>query len=451
MTEKRVAVIGAGITGLTAAFRLQNYGYNVELFESSDRVGGSIQTVPLGRATVDIGPSGILASRQSVLNLVDDLGLTDQWLEASPDSNRRYIYYKGQLNEVPSSPPKLLLAPWIPLSSKLRILTEYFRSPKLNSDSESLEELVTRRFGRFVADVMVDAMVSGIHAAPAKSLEAKAAFPILQEFEQNHGSILKGLIQQMKSRKRQLPEQTSTLKGMLNLRGGLETLPRALAEQLKMVHLNTPVTGLQLRSDGWLVESNKGAESFSHVVLTLPAKQAAKCLTSVDPTLVEQLDAFEYTPLGNVIFYFEEPIESPPGFGYLSPGIEDRPILGCLFLERIFPELVPKDCTVLRAFIGGQRASDQVKLSDDDLIKVVTDELQAVLKCTLPTPTQVKVVRWPTSLPFYGIGTSARWQKLEATLTKFEGLYLGGNWIHGASVADCVSRGDTLAKRILEQ
>ena len=126
MKSKHVAVIGAGITGLTAAYRLSELGHNVEVFEASNRVGGSIKTESFGAARVDIGPSGVLASRQSVVDLVRDLGLDSEWLSASPTSNRRYIFYKGKLNEVPTSPPKLLTSSWIPLSAKWRFVTEFF-------------------------------------------------------------------------------------------------------------------------------------------------------------------------------------------------------------------------------------------------------------------------------------------------------------------------------------
>ena len=449
MSERSVAVIGAGITGLTAAYRLQSQGHQVEVFEASDRVGGSIHTVHIGDALIDIGPSGILASRQSVIKLVSDLGLSDAWLEACPDSNRRYIYYQGMLNEVPTSPPRLLLSSWLPLSAKWKILTEFFRPAKKTDSVESLHELVERRFGSFVAEVMVDSMVSGIHAAPAQTLEAKAAFPILPTYESEHGSILRGLIQAMKSRRRQLPEQTTQLKGMLNLREGLEMLPKTLANQIDVIHLEAPVLSLDRREDKqWNVESRLGTRGYSDVLLALPAPQAAICLSKAQPELSKLLHEIEYTPLGNVILYFDSRIETPPGFGYLSPGIEGRPMLGCLFLNRIFPELVPETCTVLRAFVGGQRAKEELDLSDGALVEMALKELEITLEQSLPTPTSTLVLRWPQSLPFYNKGTCQRWEAIEAIVKQTPGLELGGNWIHGASVADCVSRGEYLAGRV---
>jgi oxygen-dependent protoporphyrinogen oxidase len=449
MNERRVAVIGAGITGLTAAYRLQSRGIHVEVFEASERVGGSIRTIDIGDARVDIGPSGILASRESVIKLVDDLKLSGAWLEACPDSNRRYIYYQGTLNEVPTSPPRLLLSSWLPLSAKWKILTEFFRTPRRGGPLESLHDLVERRFGSFVAEVMVDSMVSGIHAAPARTLEAQAAFPILPAYESEHGSILRGLIRAMKSRRHLLPERTPQLKGMLNLREGLEMLPKALESHIEPIHLNTPVRSLEQRGEhDWVVDSPLGLRPYSDVLLTLPAPQAADCLSKAKPELSQELAKVDYTPLGNVILYFDSPVQTPQGFGYLSPGVENRPMLGCLFLNRIFPELVPSSCTVLRAFVGGQRAKEELMLDDAALVEMTLKELEIVLEQPLPKPTSSHVLRWPQSLPFYNKGTCQRWETLEAMVSKAPGLQLGGNWLYGASVADCVSRGDYLATQI---
>ena len=449
MSQRRIAVIGAGITGLTAAYRLQAQGHVVEVFEASDRVGGSIRSIDMGEARVDVGPSGILATRQSVVGLVNDLGLSDQWLEACSDSNRRYIYYQGKLNEVPSSPPGLLLSPWIPLSAKWHILTEMFKGSRTSPPSESLHALIARRFGDFVADVMVDAMVSGVHAAPAKSLEAKAAFPILPQFESAHGSILKGLIHTMKQRKRELPQRAFALKGMLNLRGGLEALPLALQQSLETLHLNTPVHSVtKTADDQWQVKSSVGDLLYTDVVVAISAPQASKCLRETSSELGTLLSEVCYTPLGNVIFYYDSRIETPHGFGYLSPGIEGRPMLGCLFLNRIFPELVPSSCTVLRAFVGGQRAPQDLELDDAALTELATKELEAVLQTSLPPPTSTKVLRWKQSLPFYNQGTTQRWEAIETLVRNLPGLHLGGNWLYGASVADCVSRGDHIAEQI---
>ena len=449
MKSKDVAVIGAGITGLTAAYRLSELGHNVEVFEASNRVGGSIKTESVGSAHVDIGPSGVLASRQSVVDLVRDLGLDSEWLSASPASNRRYIFYKGKLNEVPTSPPKLLTSSWIPLSAKWRFVTEFFRPTRRASEPESLHALIDRRLGSFVADVMVDAMVSGVHAAPAKSLEALAAFPVLPTLEREHGSLLRGLIHLQKSRRKALPQHATTLKGMLNLRGGLETLPKAMEARLDKVHLQTPVHAINsLQNNTWRVEHQAGVSEFDEVILCIPAPHAARCISGENPELANLLQRVEYTPLGNVILHYDEEIETPPGFGYLSPGIEARPILGCLFLNQIFPELIPASTTVLRAFVGGQRAAEQLELDDESLVKVVTDELEFVLDKKLPRPQHVQVLRWPTSLAFYQPGTSRQWKEVEDLVGGLPGLHLGGNWIGGASVAECITRANTLVSRI---
>ena len=452
MNNRRVAVIGAGITGLTAAYRLQSGKVPVDVYEASPRLGGSIRTLEMGSCKVDVGPSGVLASRESVVKLVHDLNLSHDWVQASSASNKRFIYYRGELREVPTSLPKLLTSGWIPWSAKWRIVTEFFRRARTQGHAtELLADFIERRFGRFVADVMVDAMVSGIHGAPARLLEAQAAFPILPELEREHGTIIGGMVKLMRARRRQIPQNTAQLKGMLNLSGGFESLIAALAQDLSNIRLNEEVRAV-IKEDAhhWNVQSSSGTKSYTDVLLTTTADVASQCLKESNRLLSDALGQIQYTPLINVILHFEERVPTPQGFGYLNPGMEERSMLGCLFLHHVFPELIPQPNTVFRAFLGGQRAKDQMEYDDDMLVSLAKDELEDVLNLKLPAPKEVKVLRWPTSVAFYEQGTGKRWDSIDHLLEQEPGLQLGGNWYQGVSVADCISRGETLARNIME-
>jgi oxygen-dependent protoporphyrinogen oxidase len=69
------AVIGAGLSGLTAAYRLAQRGWEVDVFERAEAVGGRTRTVRAGGYTIDTGASALSSSYNASLALVAEVGL----------------------------------------------------------------------------------------------------------------------------------------------------------------------------------------------------------------------------------------------------------------------------------------------------------------------------------------------------------------------------------------
>ena len=85
---RSVAIIGAGITGLTAAFYLKRKGVPVTVYEASDRVGGAIQSIRAEGYLAEFGPNTILETSPKVAQLVIDAGLASRRLDPDPKAER---------------------------------------------------------------------------------------------------------------------------------------------------------------------------------------------------------------------------------------------------------------------------------------------------------------------------------------------------------------------------
>ena len=82
---KSVAIIGAGITGLTAAFYLKRKGMPVTVYEAGGRVGGVIQSLRQDGWLAEFGPNTILETSPKIAQLVRDAGLQSRTAGSRPE------------------------------------------------------------------------------------------------------------------------------------------------------------------------------------------------------------------------------------------------------------------------------------------------------------------------------------------------------------------------------
>src|SRR5215510_13175772 len=101
---KSVAIIGGGITGLTAAFYLKRMGVPVFLYEASGRVGGVIQSLRRDGYLAEFGPNTILETSPKIAQLVRDAGLESRRLDPDPKAEARYVVRYKRPIAMPGSP-----------------------------------------------------------------------------------------------------------------------------------------------------------------------------------------------------------------------------------------------------------------------------------------------------------------------------------------------------------
>lgn len=449
--ERDVVVIGAGISGLACAFFARQLGLSVAVLEEAPVAGGKIRSEWDEGFCYEWGPQGFLDNIPETLELVRLAGLEGRLVRASDAAAERFILRDGRLRRVPFSPKAFLTSDILTLSGKLRVLLEPF-IPRGGAEEESVASFARRRIGREAAEVLVDAMVTGVYAGKAEELSIPATFPKMAEMERTYGSLTRALLELGKRARGGPAGPGGTL---CTFTGGMQELPETLAHQLAgALYLNTKVATVGFtpkKRTPWQVQLASGdvVESRAFVCTAPPAK-AAQLLAPLFPTsALESLRSIPSPPVVVVMMAYRspQPFTHPlQGFGFLVPSREPRAILGTLFCHAIFPHQAPPGAVLLRTILGGARQPQVMQFRNEELVRMVRRELHAVLGGD-PDPSSVRIVRHPEGIPQYTLGHLQRLAIIDEAVAAFPGLYLAGNGYRGVAVNACIAE----AKRVAEQ
>lgn len=405
----RIAVLGAGISGLTTAHTLAGQGEEVTVFEARERPGGNVRSDEIDGCLIEWGPNGFLDNEPATLELVGELGLEKRLVRARQEAAIRFIWRDGQLRALPSSPPSFLFSDCLPLLGRLRVLLEPWTRPA-EVDDESVHDFAARHLGRHAAEILVDAMVTGIFAGDPRRLSVKSAFPKLHTLEAQYGSLIKG----------------SRAKGggfgprgtLTSFDGGLEVLIRELARDLD-IRYGTALDSLP--------------SDFDRIVCTLPAPRAAEL---VDSRLAELLRRIPTAPVVVVALVFQtSSLDVPDAFGFLVPRGQELRILGTLYDSSIFPGRAPEGRRLFRSLLGGRRDPGVLELDDEELLAIVLGDLRRAWgRC--PEPEAFHVIRHPLGIAQYEIGHGELIAEIEACCPPE--LRLAGSSYRGVALNACV-------------
>lgn len=404
----KIAVLGAGITGLVVAHRLRNSA-DVVVFERSQRAGGNIQTEKIEGCLVEWGPNGFVDNEPATIELVEELGLTSRLVQARSDAAIRYIWRAGQLRKLPTSPPGFLTSDCLPLRARLRALLEPL-AKKPPEHEESIHDFAVRHLGKGAAQILVDAMVTGVYAGDPHRLSLRSCFPKLYAMATEHGSLLRGARSSSVG-----PRGTLT-----SFDGGLEVLPRELAKH----------ADIRFGSDLETLPSG-----FDHIICTVPAPRAAALM---EPRVVELLQRIPTAPVAVVALIFKRPVPADDAFGFLVPRNQGLRILGTLYDSSIFPNRAATDCRLFRTLIGGRRDPEAVELSDDELLDIALRDLRRAWG-SCPEPDHVHIIRHRVGIAQYELGHTRLLEKLRTASPP--GLHWTGASYDGVAVNACIRNG----------
>lgn len=454
---RRVVMIGAGISGLALAFRLKQRLPNAHLtlLESESRPGGKIWTEHVDGFLVEHGPNGFLETKPSTKDLADDLGLNAELVSASDASRRnRYLFLNGQLHRLPNGPFGLLFSRCLGWRGKWGIFRELTRPGRPPDHDESVADFFRRRLGREAADVLGDALVTGIHGGDPEKLSLASAFPRAAEMERQHGSVIRGFLRSAAERRRQarvMGREPAKAGRLWSFRGGLRQLIERLVEALPgMLHCGARVRRVHATESGWIVQGEgRQVWSADAVVLGCPADQAAIMLDDLDHALAEDLAGIPYNRIAVVAVGFRRSeVPAPPeGFGYIAPQRTRRDVLGVQWCSSIYPGRAPEGFVLWRALCGGWNRREVVDWDDERLLRAVCDELRLAMQVHAP-PSFHRIVRWPQAIPQYHIGHGERLNRIALRLRQHPGLYLTGNAYRGVGLNDCTEQASLLAEQI---
>lgn len=445
-SAKSIAILGAGITGLTAAYRLTQRGHRVRVFEASDRVGGAIRSeVTADGWLIESGPNTLLAGDPALATLLGELDLAPELLRAAPAAKHRYIVRHCRPIALPLSPLALLPSRLLSVGAKARVFREMRFRPRVRDTDMSLATLIREHFGDEIVDYVLNPFVTGIFAGDPEKLSSRHAFPKLWAAEQNHGSLLRAQIAAGKTR--------SAEAGIISFRRGLQMLPDALAARLPAgtLLLRHEVASLG-RDPAWTVTCRDGsAERFDTVLSALPAPALAKLAfdSHAAPPLAS-LDTIPHPPVAALFLGYrrEQVAHALDGFGLLVPAVEPRSFLGVLFSSTLFPGRAPAGHVALTVLVGGTRQPDLARLSHADLLARITPDLAQLLGVR-GAPVFQRHAFWPRAIPQYDLGHERHLAAVTATERAHPGFFVGGQVCDGIALPACLAAGERLAARAL--
>jgi len=461
---KRIAIIGGGISGLSAAFDLEQQrtaGAEVEyvLYEASNRLGGVLRTEVIDGCLVEAGPDSFVTEKPWAADLCRTLGLGDQLIGSNDADRKTYILTRGRLVEMPDGlmfmvPTKILptgLSPLFSWNTKLRMTRELFHPPRAVGHDESVAEFVERHYGREMVNRLADPLLSGVYGGESASLSVRAVLPRFAEMERTHGSLGRAMLAARKkmskgSRKAAPPLFTS-------LKQGMQHMSEAIVAKLSSTALltNTPVQAVQRDEQGWVVSAGMQSDLFQAVIIALPGGAAAGVLGMVSNELANELGAIEYSSSITVGLGYDGEVRRslPAGFGFLVPRSEGKRLLAATFVHNKFPHRAPDDRALLRCFFAGSNAESVWPLSDDQIVGIVRNELQQIIGLRA-APLFARVYKWKSAMAQYSVGHLERLERIERLRQQFPGLALAGNAYRGIGVPDCVRSGRDAAKTALQ-
>jgi oxygen-dependent protoporphyrinogen oxidase len=436
-SASKVSIVGAGLTGLTAAFYLKRAGIPFVVFEKTAHIGGAIRSSARDGFLWEHGPNTGVVGKPEVAELFEDLG-GNILQPALPSAKNRFIWKGKKWHKLPGGPVSGLFTPLFSLRDKLGILLEPWR-PKGTDPNETLETFVKRRLGQSSLDYAVDPFVAGVYSGLPSQIIPRCALPKLYNLEANYGSFIRGSIAKMKEPKTDRDQKAT--KQIFSAKGGLETLIKKLTEQIG--EENIKVNSTPDLSDAETVIFTAGAEELPRVF---------PCLSGQGFD-----DAFRvtYAPVVEVAVGFKHwngiPID---GFGGLVPSKEKRKVLGVLYMSSIFDDRAPQSeaegasGALFTVFVGGSRQPELAALGDAQIRELVASEFQALMGVPDFAPDLFDITRVERAIPQYDRLTPARWEAMAAIGRAHPGWQIGGNGIGGIGMADRIVQGRKMAEAV---
>jgi len=449
---KRIAIIGGGISGLAAAFTLEEQrcaGAPVEyvLFESSPRFGGVIATEHVENCLVEAGPDSFLTEKPWAAELCRKLGLGDQLLGSNDAQRKTYILVNNKLVAIPDGlmfmvPTRFmptLLSPLFSFRTKLQMAREWFHTSNQSAADETVASFVERHYGTEMVERLADPLLSGIYGGDASQLSMHAVLPRFLEMESKHGSLGRAT---MAARNKTAPNSSRPL--FTSLKDGMQLMVDTLVTRLSpsALHPNRPVRSMGPQEGGWLISARDESYRFDAVIVATPAYIAATLLQDASHDLASELRAIPYTSSVTVTLAYDQNVRAmlPPGFGFLVPRTEGKRLLAATFVHNKFSHRAPADRALIRCFLGGSRDQQILQSSDEEILRIVREEFKQILGLAAE-PIFTRVYKWNAAMAQYTLGHLQRLERIQQFSRGLPALAVAGNGYSGIGVPDCVRSG----------
>lgn len=483
---KRIIIIGGGIAGLAAAYKVKRaaaLGHEVEfiLIEKDPRLGGKILTeiVPdpqgNGRFIVDGGPDCFLTEKPACHRIAKLTGIFDQELPTDDSRRKTWILSRGKLHALPDGVIMFAPTKFIPFVTtglfswpgKIRMGLEFFIPPKKvkpgEFNDETLESFVVRRMGRECLDRLAEPLVGGIHASDPAKMSLAATFPRLLEMEQKYGSLLKGFLairKMVEEMRRKYPTQPGEKPRTFftSFVNGMQQLTDRMAEVagLEKMRIGRSVVSLQPKHQHrWEIHlSDSSTLEGDAVILATESWAAEPLLRPLDQAIADALAGIPCTSSATVSFAFHEAEVGFDlnAFGVLCPLVEKRALMAATYSSTKWPGRAPKGRVLLRGFVGGPHHQAIMERSDEEIIRIVHSELQEIIGLNPKAkPLFTRLYRWHLGMPQYIMGHLSRVEFIEKRSGEIKGLALAGGSYRGVGLPNCVESGEKAVSKIFNE
>ena len=474
LSEKKVAIIGGGIAGLSAAYTLQEKAREAglpitfTLFESAPALGGKIVTDQVDGFTVEGGPDSFLAQKPWAAQMAQALGLEPELIGTNPDQKKLYVINRGRLTPMPDGVMLIIPTRFMPFITstliswpgKIRMGMDFFIPRRKGDDDESLADFIRRRLGKEALDKIAEPLLSGIHVSDPEKQSLLGTFPRFRNIEKQHGSLIRGMLAQRRAshsngKAAAAPAKTSWKSSIfVSMRGGMGQLVRELEHSLSggQVLTNCRVTEvLPLPEGGYQIRTEDGATQHADaVVLAPPAFVSAELVSGFAPKLAQALGTIRYVSTATVsIAYKKADVgDRMKGIGFIVPRSENRKVTACTMTSTKYAWRAPEGKMMLRCFVGGPGREEAVDRSDEEIINDVRAEIKDLFGVTAE-PVLARVYRWIKGNAQYDVGHLDRVKQMHALCSEIPGLFLTGSAYEGIGIPDCVHQGQQAAEKVI--
>ena len=440
MKNKKICILGGGLSGLSTAWKKKKEGHHITLIESGPQVGGVLQSEKKNGYLLDYGANTLSLRNQNTSDTLEKMGALRHALDANPKANKRFIVRNQKLVALPLNFKSFLSSPFLSPKGKLRMLLEPFL-PKGNLDKlESVADFISRRLGQEALTYCGNPFISGIYASAPETLNLANAFPALFEMEQQHRSLFIGMLK--------TPGSKKTKTRLLSFPEGMQQLGFLIQKNLKPeeVLTNESVLTVTRLAQGWKVKSRNIAGNLSElvcdeVISTIPVDQISNITWEniKGRENFNNLTKVTYFPLSMVFLGMKkESIEhNLDGFGFLVPRKENLSILGTLFSSTLFENRAPKGNILLTTFVGGERMPDFALAPDKQIYDAVEKDLSKLLGMK-NKPDFRHIKRWEKSIPLPDLKMGVRAKAANELSLLNLGLKFSGSAFSGVSLPNCL-------------
>ena len=459
---RRVAVVGAGIGGLTAAWEVREeaarrgLAVDVVLFEGRERVGGSIVTERVDGCLVEGGPDCIVSEKPWGVALIEELGLAEHFSPTNDARRRTFVLWKGRLHPLPDGLILLVptqVRPFVTATlfswrGKFRMALDLVL-PRGSGGDETLGDFMRRRLGREALDKLGEPLVAGIHSGDPETMSVKATFPRFLEMEREERSLILAFMRRMKAAKKahQAAVSGAQTRGdrprtmFVTLDEGLGLVSDELARRIGLESIRTgvAVTGLRrTEAAAWTVGRDGGEEAFDAVILACPAYASGDLLEVSAPEVAAELRAIPYVSSATVTLAYDAAAfpSGIDGFGGVIPKGERRRIKAFTWVTTKFVGRAPEGTVLMRCFIRAT-AGETERMTLEEMGRAAQEELADILGLVAP-PRWYRAYRWDRAMPQYVVGHLDRVERIEAGMAALPGVVLAGGAYRGSGIPDTV-------------